>query len=544
MKLQTLFACSLTLAAAFPGNLLATGESINKELAQKLVNAPAEVLGFASEEVSFETEDRELYEIYHENGLQALWVSDAGPGKHASALLNVVSRAAEEGLNPADYQVAGLRQHWESRTAADLAELDLLVSLALVAWVNDTSEGRVHTDPGHPDRYVRSGDRRLDPVSVVQAFRQTDQPEKYLAGLNPQHRFYVDLRTELGRFRTLAANGGWSTVDSEGGTLHPGERDARVHQIRQRLSVTGEFKGDEATSDVYDEPLQQAVKQFQLFHGLAPDGVAGPQTFAEMNVPVEYRIRQIEMNMERWRWNNHDLENPYILVDIAGFDVQGVKDDEALVEMRAIVGKLHHETPIFSDHIKYIEFNPYWNLTPSIARHETVPKARKDPNYLASKHIRVFDGWGQDAQELDPASVDWNSVTNPGKYKFRQDPGPWNALGTMKFIFPNEYSVYLHDTPNHDLFEQAERSFSHGCIRLSEPSQLAEWVLKVTGSDWTMENIEEVLESKQRTVKNLDKPLAVHLTYETAWIDGDSRIRFAHDLYGRDAKLEKALYGE
>ncbi len=542
MQNSRIVSAILTVLAFCSGTLAASDGAINQAIALQLVNAPAEMLGFSSDEVSMEFEDQELYEIYHENGLQSLWVTDKGPGKHASALREAISSAEEEGLNPEDYHLSRLQQYWDSKQPDQLAELDFLITLTLVAWVNDTSSGRIHPRKDHPELFARAGDRRANAVTIVDDYRSADDPELLLALLNPQHRYYRGLKEALPRYRTLTEQGGWGTIDAGGSTLHPGDRDKRVPQIRSRLAVTGELTGPDLDSDVYDEALETAVKQFQLFHNLAPDGIAGAKTIAEMNVPVEYRVRQIEMNMERWRWTAHDLENPYILVDIASYDVQGVIDDQAEIEMRAIVGRLHHETPIFSDHIKYIEFNPYWNLTPSIARNETVPKLREDPDYLDEKHIRVFDGWGQDAQELDPHKIDWNKVANPGKYKFRQDPGIWNALGTMKFIFPNKYSVYLHDTPNHDLFNRAERDFSHGCIRLSKPSQLAEWVLGLNDSGWNMAKIEEVLATQQRTVKSLSKPLAVHLTYETAWIDGDSRLRFAPDVYGRDSRLEKALY--
>ncbi len=524
------------------GPLIASDDAINQAIAEQMVNAPAESLGFSSEEVGFETEDRELFEIYHENGLQALWVNDKGPGRHASALLEAVSNANQEGLNPETYHLSELRKYWDKKQPDQLASLDILISLALVAWVNDTSAGRIHPRQDHPELFARSGDRRAKAVKIVDDYLKVSNPGEFLANLHPQHRYYQGLKRALPKYRSLAEKGGWQMIEEGGPTLHPGDTDKRVAQIRSRLAVTGELSPAETDSDLYDKSLETAIERFQLFHGLAPDGIAGAKTIAEMNVPADYRVRQIEMNMERWRWMSHDLENPYILVDIASYDVQGVVDDKAAVEMRVIVGKLHHETPIFSDHIKYIEFNPYWNLTPSIARHETVPKLRKDPNYLAEKHIRVFDGWGANSKELDPGTINWNKVSNAGKYKFRQDPGPWNALGSMKFIFPNEYSVYLHDTPNHDLFNKAERDFSHGCVRLSEPSQLAEWVLSLNDSDWNMAKIEEVLESQQRTVKNLSKPLAVHLTYETAWIDGDSRLRFAPDVYNRDSRLEKALY--
>ena len=524
------------------GSLYASSEALNQAVAQQLANAPAEALGFSSEEVDFSTEDGEMYEVYHENGLQALWVTKKGPNKHAKALYAAIERAGEEGLDPEDYHLSSLQQYWNSKGTDDLASLDLLVTLALVAWVNDGSEGRVHPRESDPELFASAGDRRLSAVKIVQTYAGSKDPQAFLAGIHPRHRHYQGLKSALEYYRGLADSGGWVIIPGEGPVLHPGDQDARIPMIRQRLAVTGQWGGPEMDSDLFDEDLEAAVKEFQLMHGLAPDGVVGANTVSEMNVTVEQRIRQIEMNMERWRWMSHDLEDPYVLVDIAGFDLQTFKDDEPVLEMRVIVGKNHHETPIFSDHIQYIEFNPFWNLTPSIARHETVPKARKDPNYLASKHIRVFDGWGHDAKELDPTKINWNRVSNPGKYKFRQDPGPWNALGTMKFIFPNTYNVYLHDTPNHDLFSRTNREFSHGCIRLSEPEALAEWVLSLNDPEWDKTHIDGVLESEQRTVKNLDDRMAVHLTYETAWIDSDARLRFAQDIYGRDARLEEVLY--
>lgn len=521
-----------------------TGGAVQAAIAERLANSPAEVIGFSNSETGLSESEQALSRVYHELGLQAVWVTGGVPSRHAEALLAAITESAREGLRPEDYYLTSLERAWDANGAQQLADLDLLLTRSLLAWVNDSSAGRVHPRREDPNLFATAGDRREDPVTLVSRYMAASDPVAYLAGLHPQHHYYRGLQAALHRHRELAVTGGWPTVDT-GDTLHPGDSDPRVQQLRRRLAVTGEYRAGNMQSTDYDATLETAVKQFQLFHGIDPDGVAGPRTIAEMNISAQYRVRQIEMNMERWRWTTHDLGNPYILVDIAAYDVQGVVDDKPAIEMRAIVGKLHHETPVFSDAIRYIEFNPYWNLTPSIARHETVPKIRKDPNYLASKHIRVFDGWGADARELDPGTVDWNNVSNPGKFKFRQDPGPWNALGTMKFIFPNQYSVYLHDTPNHDLFSQAERSFSHGCIRLSEPAQLAEWILGLdgAGSGWDRQRIQAVLDTQQRTVKNLSTPLAVHLTYETAWIDGDAWLRFAPDVYGRDAKLEQALYG-
>ncbi len=518
--------------------------AVDDALASLLLNAPAEATGYGPLLTGIDANQQDLFDAYHENGLVALWMTDRGPGRHAKALLAEIGAAAEHGLDPKNYHYEQLLSRWGQVDGRPSAELDMYITDALVSWVNDISYGRVHTDPEHPDRYINSRDRQESADTIVSAYRRSSDPEAFLASLFPRHRYYVGLQAALARYRELDQQGGWDAIPESDATLHPAESGSVVPAIRRRLTTTGLYAGTGTASgsEVYDPELVAAVKRFQLYNGLAPDGVVGKQTVAALSQTVDERIALIEINLERWRWLGHDLGDNYILVDIASYDVQGVRNDRVEVEMRGIVGKLHHETPVFSDSIKYMEFNPYWNLTPSIARHETVPKLRKNRNYLAKNHMRVFDGWGPAAKELNPDTIDWNAVTNPGKYKFRQDPGPWNALGRVKFIFPNKYSIYLHDTPNHALFERAERSFSHGCIRLSEPTELAKWILKIDESDWDASTVDTVLEGYERTVKTLQTPLPVHLTYETVWIDGDGQLRFAPDVYGRDLLLRRALY--
>ncbi len=531
MQLRT---TSLALALLIPVLFAAPApadESIATAIASELANAPAEVLGTDGKTLDLSAAEVELYAIYHGRAMQPIWLLEGEPNEHALALKNAIAEAGTHGLRPADFGLVTLESHWPANDANTRAQLDLQLTESLLAWVNTARHGR--------------GGIRDEPVSLVNTYLASEKPADYLAALHPAHRYYLGLQANLHAYRKLAETAGKAPIPGNR-VLHPGDRDPMVVALRERLIAEQEAGKTEATVDLFDAPLVEKVRHFQLMHGLTPDGVVGAATLAALNVPLAYRLRQIEMNMERWRRMDHDLGQRYVMVDIASFDVQGVVDDRTEVEMRAIVGKRHHETPVFSDRIRYIEFIPYWNLTPSIARHETIPKIRKNPGYLAEKHIRVFDGWGRNAAELDPMEIDWTNLSNPARLKFRQDPGPWNALGTMKFIFPNKHSVYLHDTPNHALFEKAERDFSHGCIRLSEPAQLAAWLLSLhpDDADWDSQKIQAVLDSQQRTVKNLSTPIPVHLTYETAWIDGEGRLRFAPDVYGRDDALELALYGD
>lgn len=262
-----------------------------------------------------------------------------------------------------------------------------------------------------------------------------------------------------------------------------------------------------------------------------------------MNVSVDNRIEQIKLNLERWRWNDQSLGRKYVLVNIAGFDLKAVEDDQVILDMPVIVGKLNHESPIFSDRIRYAEFNPFWNIPPSIARTEFLRHLRDNPDYLASKHIRLFSSWQKNAVELDPLTVDWHKISSTvmNRYKLRQDPGEWNALGTMKFVFPNKYAVYLHDTPHHELFNTSNRAYSHGCIRLSDSVALAVFLMGGTTNKWDRSRVGKIVDSNKRTVVRLPEQVPVHLTYLTSWYDGNGLLHFSRDIYQRDKKLQAAL---
>jgi L,D-transpeptidase YcbB len=317
----------------------------------------------------------------------------------------------------------------------------------------------------------------------------------------------------------------------------------RLKLIYKRMIAPGIPPISSPESKIYDEPLQKTVSRFQQLSGLTADGVIGPQTLAAMNVPASRLVEQIIVNMARWRWQSHFLGKKYVLINIAGYNLTAFKDDEMVLNFPVIIGQFQHQTPVFSDSIKYIEFNPYWNITPSIAKNEELPNLKKNPRYLTDRHVRLFSSWDADATELDSTTVNWRQVS-PSRmagYKLRQDPGPWNALGRIKFVFPNKYAVYMHDTPAHDLFSRTKRDFSHGCIRLSNPLALAMFALEDQDKGWTREKIESIFDSGKRMTIHLNRPLPIHITYQTTWVDKDGHIHFNRDIYSRDEKLFKAL---
>jgi murein L,D-transpeptidase YcbB/YkuD len=319
--------------------------------------------------------------------------------------------------------------------------------------------------------------------------------------------------------------------------------DPRLPAIRARLSMTDGASGAATTTEapLYDAALVEAVKRFQVHQGLDGDGVIGSTTIVAMNVPIKERINSIILAMERLRWMPENLGQQYLIVNIAGFELRRINAGKVEERMAVVVGKPYHRTPVFSDRIRFLEFNPYWNVPPDIAVNEELPVLRKNPAGLSAQGFEVIRG----SQVTDPSAVDWSTV-GPGHfpYQLRQRPGPNNALGRVKFMFPNPHNVYLHDSPAQSLFGRSVRAFSHGCIRLSRPLDLAEQVLRVGGvQGWTKDRINDVVASAKTTVVNLREPLPVHITYLTAWAD-DGTANFRQDIYGHDAKLHAALEGK
>lgn len=316
----------------------------------------------------------------------------------------------------------------------------------------------------------------------------------------------------------------------------------RVEALRSGLEARGDIALSEPVGrDFFDGKLEDGVKSFQRRHGLQPDGVVGPATEAALNVPAEVRLTQILANLERWRWITQDLGEKYILINVADFRVGVFEGVREVLSMPAIVGSAYRRTPEFSGKMTYIEINPTWTVPPKLVREDILPKARKDPGYLKERGIRVFRGWSEDAPEIDVESVDWSQVAAEAEsFKFRQDPGPRNSLGRIKFMFPNKFDVYLHDTPDRGLFSRAERDLSSGCIRLEQPLELAEYILR-GDPVWNRERILAALADTTTRVIPLQNPIGVHLLYWTAWLADDGRVEFRGDIYKRDAALSEAL---
>ena len=550
--------------------------------------------------------------FYQGDAPETVWVDGTGPRERVDSLIAALRGAdgierdedapeAEKGAAAGDdatapnddyavRQLAELRDR--ARKAVDdespemgrsLADLELAASYAFLARAIHVVDG--HVDPETLNVLWFTEGRKAKPLELLARVRDGAEPDAVLTGLEPQHEAYRRLLEARKRYRRIVADGGWPTVPGEGETLEEGAHGPRVAALRRRLAAEG-YLEDAAEADAtedggagaaYDATVTAAVEEFQKLHGIDVDGKVGSGTLEALNVPAAQRLTTLEVNLERWRWMPGKLGERYIEVNIPEYRLRAVRDGKTDLEMKVIVGKRFHETPVFSDTMTFVVFNPEWNIPESIAGDEVVPKILSDPGYAERQGIEVVDadgnrvpatsvlgqrarpepqeagneerggffanlfGGGGEEESAEPAQP--QRVTSlPKGYRLRQVPGQQNPLGQVKFMFPNEHNIYLHDTPADSLFSSTDRDFSHGCIRLERPLELADYVLR--GSDWTPERIRQTVAGEQRTEAKLPEPLPVHLTYFTAWVDDDGRVEFRDDLYGHDARLAQALAAE
>lgn len=474
--------------------------------------------------------------FYRNRNWKPLWVTDEGPRPQAVAVLEVLKGADRDGLDPAAYNVKAIA----ARLAGPPAEVERLLTFALVRYAADLRTGRVPAQAVEGDLYRSPPVLRVGEVLTATA-AAADVPA-YLETLAPARAAYRALRDALASHRAMAAAGGWPRIE-DGPTLKIGMTDPRITVLRQRLRATGELtEGDDASTE-FDAPVEAALKKFQRRHGLEEDGSVGRQTLLTLDVPVQRRIRQIVVNMERLRWVPEALGRRYIIVNTAAAEMQVVEGGEPVLEMRVIVGQPKRETPFLSASMTHMVFNPVWNVPHHLAVEDVLEKVRHDRAYFAKQGLRVYATREDRLAELDPDSVDWGRAGQHGfPYRLRQDPGPKNAMGRVKFLLPNREDIYLHDTPTRSIFQKASRAASSGCIRLEKPIELATYLLS-DREGWTREKIEAAIEEGKTETIALRHPLPVYLVYRSAWVDGEGKVEFRSDIYNRDKRLSKILFG-
>jgi L,D-transpeptidase YcbB len=491
----------------------------------------------------------ELARFYEARDYRPAWTDAWGPQKQALELTGAIGVAGDEGLNPEGYHFTAILQNLDrlrysrgSEAGSDpaiLADLDVLLTDGFLVYATHLLSGRVNPETIDPEWLANQ--READLTTVLERALSEVRVAGTLRDLLPAHSGYAMLREALKNYRRIDESGGWAKVQN-GPKMTNGQRGHRVVELRKRLLATGDLeKGEGPDGPDFDEILEQAVRRFQSRHGLEMDGVVGRNTLSALNVAVGDRLGQIQVNLERWRWLPQDLGNRYVLINLADFKLEAVETGPKVMDMRIIVGKRYRRTPVFSGMMTYLVLNPTWHVPAKIARLDILPLIRKDPGYLSREHFRVFDGWGAGATEIDPATIDWSNVIPRNlKYRLRQDPGPWNALGSIKFMFPNEFGVYIHDTPSRELFKKTVRTFSSGCIRIEKPIQLAEYVL-AGDLKWNDETIMAALDAGQEQIFRLPAPIPVHILYWTAWVDPSGTVQFRNDIYERDRGVLEAL---
>lgn len=487
-------------------------------------------------------------QFYRQRNYTPAWTLAQTPTTQAMDLILALKSSEDEGLSPEIYHLSEIQRLLSKLRESDLglgsispsilAELDILLTDAFLLYSTHLRAGRVDPESIHTSWLAFLPE--VDLSQVLSEALTSGRIIESLAALGPSDKGYLRLKQALQTYRKLTRET-WPQIPSRP-TLRPGETDARVAVLRQLLKVMGDL--EESVNDgslVFDESLEQALRRFQRRHGLKVDGVLGRQTLSQLNRPVAERVRQIEINLERWRWLPHDLGARYILVNIADFQLNVIESGRSVLDMRVVVGSDYRKTPVFSETMKYIILNPYWTVPFRIAIEDKLPLIQEDPLYLTKNGYHVFAGWEDNAMEVAPDSIDWAGV-NRGNfvYRLRQDPGPQNALGRIKFMFPNRFSVYLHDTPQHALFEKTVRIFSSGCIRVEKPLALAAYVLQ-EHPDWNQEKIETAIASGENRTIFLRKTIPVHLLYWTAWVESDGTLHFREDVYKRDELLDRAL---
>ncbi|MCE3248829.1 MAG: putative peptidoglycan binding domain protein [Geminicoccaceae bacterium] len=487
-----------------------------------------------------------LSRFYQEREMAPLWVTSGGVSARGAALAAALQRVDGDGLDPEQYGAGKVARLLAPREPERLAELELRLSLALLDVSADLAAGRLEPSAVDPELFLHP--EEVERARVIRDAAAAADISAFVAGFRPAQDEYRRLRAALADLRATAAAGGWPTVP-EGPTLDPGMRDPRVGRLRARLHASGDLAaGPDAAApgrdpDLYDAALRPGVERFQRRHGLEPDGRVGARTLAALNVPAASRIRQVLLNLERRRWMPDRLGERYVFVNLADFHAKVVEGARTVFDTRVVVGARYHRTPVFSAKMTYVVINPYWHVPPGIARNELLPKIREDPRYLAANDFELLSDWSESATLLDPLAIDWSAVSAQAfPYKLREKPGPGNALGRIKFMFPNRFNVYMHDTPARALFEKTVRSFSHGCIRVERPEEFGAVVLG-RQPGWSLDRIQAAIARGERRIVTLGAPLPVHITYLTAWVNKDGSVHFRDDVYGRDALLADALLG-
>lgn len=501
----------------------AIARTIKSGLSQSYYAADPETRAYAKAQ--------KLYYFYGARHFEPLWLSEDGQGKitfsqSAQKIISVFEEAHLTGLNPNNYLTDDIDLELIGAEPEAMARLETAFSAAAIRYAQDTYGGRIN--PRKVSGSITLKPNRIDEASMLLRLASASDPAQILFDLEPEHREFIALKSALAGFYDGIREE--PVMVPEGKTLRLGMNDPRVPLIRKRLGIDL----PEAAGNAYNDVLVTAVEKFQQELGLTVDGITGPATIAALNGGSAVSKADIVANMERWRWMPRDLGDFKVFVNIPEFRLAVMRGDEVLHSTRVVVGKPKFKTPVFSDEIEHVVVNPYWNVPSSIAKNEIAPKLLQNPGYISRNNMELLAG----GRVVDASAVDWSS-TSVSQFRIRQRPGRGNALGTVKFLFPNQHSVYLHDTPSKSLFSRSYRAFSHGCVRVHNPWEFAQALLQFEPKV-TIASIESQRGKSERW-NNLDTHVPVHIAYFTLRVSEDGTIRSYGDVYGHNKKLKGML---
>ena len=496
-------------------------------------------------------------QFYRKNQYRTIWISsgfDISP--NLFELLDMIRNAENEGLESGHYHQAEieaiLNQIKEGVAFTDkernlaLTEIDVLLTDAFLTMAKDLREGKIDFDAFRRllNKRATKNDinykwdkpsRTIDYVGLLNKVSKEGNLARSLKQIQTDNELFLQLKRSYARYQNIVAEGGWKKIPG-GEQLRKGIiSKKRVPLLANRLYMTGDLASYNPNVTVVTQEMKDAIKHFQRRMGIWPSGAVTKTTRAAMNVSAERRLEKIKLNLERMRWEESAFGLDYVYINIPDFKMRFYKDGGKDIEMRVVVGKPDHPTPIFDSVFSYVVLNPTWTVPKSIVKDEMLPRIQEDPDYLNSKKFKVYNSWERDRTPIDPFSVDWwqydEESTIP--YSFVRESGPGNPLGVVKFMFPNKYAVYMHDTPDKRLFKNSRRAYSHGCIRLHKPKELLSYV-----SDYFMdmppEEVKRLQKSGETRSVKLNRKIPVHVRYYTAWADDDGAVSFRSDIYGYD----------
>ncbi len=488
--------------------------------------------------------NEDIYSAIHEKGrglLSPRWDNN----DKILQMIGAIYNSPADGLDPDDYNISGIEELAGKIASSgkasyeDIVSMEKLLDEAFTGLSADLGTGKVSPEDADPRWKALRRNTGEDWLRCIDHSLNSDDPARALQRLTPRHREYRNLKKALAEYRGLESAGGWESFSTNLKKIEIGMRHPDVAKLRNRLEITqGHIDFVEGDEELFDQALHDQVLVFQQRNGLEADGVVGKSTVEALNVTVSEKISIITANLERWRWVSDDLGDRYILVNTADYNLKVFENGEQTFSAKAIVGTAKRQTPVFSSMMKYLVVNPDWTIPPQILRQDVIPDIIRDSSYLQKKNMKIV---AYDGSTVDPLSIDWKHVSPSSfPYMIKQEPGKNNALGRIKFMFPNEYDVYIHDTPSHWQFSKNIRPFSSGCVRIDNVRDLARHLLK-DDPDWNTGRLDEALDNGRTKTIVLKNPVPVHIVYFTAWADSDGTVYFGKDIYNRDKQLIRAL---